>query len=36
MFRGVTMKDWIVGNEHGVNFHDYNKILIKYWVPFYV
>ena len=29
MFRGVMVKEWIVGNEHCVNFHNYNKILIK-------
>ena len=29
MFRGVIVKEWIVGNAYDVNFHNYNKILIK-------
>ena len=30
MFRGLIVKEWIVGNEHCVNFHIFNKILIKH------
>ena len=36
MFRDVIVKEWIVGNEDCVNFHIYNKILIKCCVQFYV
>ena len=36
IFRGVIVKEWITGNEHGVNFHNYKKILIKCCVQFYV
>ena len=36
MFRGVTMKEYVSGNEHCVDFQIYNKILIKFCVQFYV
>ena len=36
MFMGVIIKEWVAGNEHGVIFHNYNKILIKCCVQFYV
>ena len=36
MFRGVIVKELIVGNEHCVNFDIHNKTLIKCCVHFYV
>ena len=36
MFRGVVVKEWIVGNECGVNFHNYNEILTKCCGQFHV
>ena len=36
MFRGLTVKEWIVHNEECVNFHTCDKILIKCCVQFYV
>ena len=36
VFRGVIVKEWVVGNEYGVNLHNYNNILIKCCVQFYV
>ena len=36
MFRGAIMKEWIISNEHCVNFHICGKILIKCCVQFYV
>ena len=36
MFRGVIVKEWIVGNEDCVDFHTCNNILMKCCVQFCV
>ena len=36
MLRGAIVKERIAGNEHGMNFHSYNEILIKCCVQLYL
>ena len=34
MFRGVVVKEWVVGNDDNINFHACNKVLVKSCVKF--
>ena len=35
MFRGVIVKEWVAVNEDNINYHEYNRILVKSCVRFY-
>ena len=34
-FRGAAVKEWIMGNDRNINFHAYNKVLVKNSLQFY-
>ena len=35
LFRGVVVKEWVMKNHNNINFHAYNKVLVKISVQFY-
>ena len=35
LFRGVIVKEWVMGNYNNINFHAYDKALVKISVQFY-
>ena len=35
IFRGVVVKEWVMGNDNNINFHTCNKVLVKSSVTFY-
>ena len=35
LFRGVKVKEWVMGNYNNVNFHAHKKVLVKSSVQFY-
>ena len=35
LFRGVVVKEWVIENQNNINFHAYNKVLVKSCVQFY-
>ena len=35
LFRGVIVKEWVMGNHNNINSHACNKVLVKSCVQFY-
>ena len=35
VFRGIVLKEWVMGNNNNMNLHACNKVLVKIRVKFY-